>query len=190
MKASTRMAVGIALLALAVLPVAAQSAAALEQPNQTAPVVRQGDEVIVGAQGAALMVGQDVLARLSGGQKLSVTAVQGTWLGTSAKIGNATLRGWVQSADVTQSGASAPQVQLVARNCIARGQQSYDTGEWDYYWSGHHQPEPDLHRWEPWRYSPSTQAGSVCQGRQTSYDTGEWDYYWSGHHQPDPDLHR
>lgn len=193
--ASIRRASLIALLALLALPVTTRVATALGPPNETAvaAVVREGDNVIVRTHGAALMVGQDVLARLASGQKLPVTAVQGTWLGTSVQAGSRNLQGWIQSTDVmlartngkhepqvaeqpstgapTTSGpqrvtafrpiVSEPQWQPMDHSRTMGRQRSYGPGEWDYYWSGHHEPDPNLHTWEPWRYSELIQSRSV-----------------------------
>jgi len=174
----------IVLLALPALAHAATQSA-FSQQTTVAAVVHKGDDVIVNTNDALLMVGSKVLARLPVGQKLPVTAIQDSWLGTSLEIGGKRLSGWVQSADVMlartgsndeakltdrpvkkQPQTSKPRLytafrpaisesdsQSVARNCITPAERSYGPGEWDYYWSGHHEPDPNIHTWEPWRHN-------------------------------------
>ena len=55
----------------------------------------------------------------------------------------------------------APQLQPISCRCVVGRQTSYEPGDWDYYWSGHHEPDPNLHTWEPWRYCELIQARSV-----------------------------
>lgn len=176
-----------ALLALLVSSVAGQAETPSASSSETmvAVAVHEGDEVVVNAADAALMVGDEVLARLPSGQTLPVTAVQGAWVGTSVQLGGKWLSGWIQASDVMLARAGAelpvlmadqpsngptvagepyrvttykpiipePQAQPVPANCVVPAQRSDGPGQWNYYWSGHHEPDPDIFTWEPWRHN-------------------------------------
>ena len=92
----------LAVCALLVSPQTVQAATATRLSDQAtvAAMVHKGDQVIVTTNAAPLMIGAKVLAKLSGGQKLRVTAIQDAWLGTSLTVKGKTVSGWVESTNV------------------------------------------------------------------------------------------
>ncbi|HWB08003.1 MAG TPA: hypothetical protein VG826_02075 [Pirellulales bacterium] len=70
-----------------------------------AETFRPGEAFIVAQQSTPLMRGTETLATLSQGQRLSVLAAEGDWLGTSVVVNGQTVGGWIhkrQAATPTQ----------------------------------------------------------------------------------------
>jgi hypothetical protein len=174
----------IAFFALLVVPMAAQAATASGPSNEVAvaAVVHKGDSVIVNTNDAPLMVGSEVLARLPSGQKLTVTAIQDTWVGTSVKIDGKSLSGWVRSTDVM----------------LARTHGDGKSGLADSPVGGHEKADASetLTPLKPAAAEVKTQPARECVVvlRPECYTaepfrtSGFYDYYWNGHFEPDPDT--
>jgi len=84
------------------------------------PLLKSGDLVVVAGENAKLMVGDRVLAAVPKGQRLTVSAVQGSWLGTSIQAGDQEISGWLQNSEVTPLQAaivSPPQVTFATPGC-------------------------------------------------------------------------
>lgn len=60
-----------------------------------------GEVVVVAGENAKLMVGDRVLAAVPKGQRLTVSAVQGPWVGTSIQTGDQVISGWLRTGEVT-----------------------------------------------------------------------------------------
>jgi hypothetical protein len=177
----------VLLVAMLVLPLAAQ--AQTVRPPSGASVlaaIYNGDEVMVAADGAPLMIGNDVLARLPRGRKFPVTAIEGPWLGTWLEIGGRSQSGWVRATDVVLARSGGNETAALAASPITRETErpwqplaavvptaaepaavpvppcpiveqpgayySRTPGFYNYNWSGHSEPDPDVHQWEPWRH--------------------------------------
>lgn len=85
-----------------------ESAPAAAQPTATIgtkkpavpPVIKPGDTVVVVQDGAKLVMGEEVRAVLPKGAKITVTGVQGDWIGGYVTIADKRLTGWVENRTV------------------------------------------------------------------------------------------
>ena len=64
-------------------------------PGWAVETFRAGETFIVAQQGTALMRGNEKLTTLSQGQRLSVLATEGDWIGTSVVVNGRTVGGWI-----------------------------------------------------------------------------------------------
>ena len=62
--------------------------------------IKPGDTVVVGQEGAALLVGDEVLARLPKGTEISVAEVRGDWVGTAVESGGKKHVGWLRRSEL------------------------------------------------------------------------------------------
>jgi len=65
------------------------------------PLLKSGDAVVVAAGNAKLMVGERMIAAVPKGQRLTVSAVEGPWVGTSIQTGDQEISGWLRTGEVT-----------------------------------------------------------------------------------------
>jgi hypothetical protein len=64
------------------------------------PLLKSGDAVVVAAENASLMVGDRAVAAVPKGQRLTVSAVEGPWVGTSIQTGGQEIGGWLRINEV------------------------------------------------------------------------------------------
>ncbi len=68
--------------------------------QEVEPVPSAGDTVVVTTRGAQLKMGEEVVTRLSQGQRLKIVEIQGDWLGTFTHLHDRHTVGWIHSRDV------------------------------------------------------------------------------------------
>ena len=165
----------IAGLLAAILVLASASAWAVESAASDAsgapaaePRFKPGDTLLVAAEGANLMLGNEVITAVRKGQRIVVVEVRHPWVGTYVMVNNQKKVGWIRSkefipADLPALAASAgPQVYssyrpvaepaaAPVRVYVAPSSSSVD----DAYLVGkyqRHELDPNVHVWEPWRH--------------------------------------
>ena len=153
--------------AWAVEPVASDAS----QAPAAEPRFKPGDTLLVAAERANLMLGNDVIAAVRKGQRIVVVEVRHPWVGTYVMANNQKKVGWIRSkeflpADIPALAASAessagPQVYSSYRPVAepaAAPVRVYvapsNTGVDDAYLVGkyqRHELDPNVHVWVPWR---------------------------------------
>jgi hypothetical protein len=157
---------GCWLSAVAVAVSAELGGQASGQAPRTEPSFQPGDVLTVAPARANLLRGADVVAVVSGGQRLVVVEVRDQWIGTYVETNGAKKAGWLRATDfVPVAEAARPQegqACLCAMQTTTAGAPTpvaaYPTGgryTRDYYQDYKtsyysHEPDPDIHAWQPW----------------------------------------
>ncbi len=68
------------------------------QPSPTA--FKVGDRISVAADRALLMVGSQIVGKITRGERLVVSQIQGPWLWTSVTTDGRAVKGWILAEDV------------------------------------------------------------------------------------------
>jgi hypothetical protein len=72
------------------------------------PTLKPGDRAVVKAETVDLVMGQKVLTKLTRGQTVVVSLVQGSWIGCEAEQHGQKVRGWVPAAALGPAPAPRP----------------------------------------------------------------------------------
>lgn len=165
-------------LVLVVIPAIVAMVGARSLGQQAPLNVRPGDTVTVTSDDAPLQVGEEVIARVKKGDRLSVTAVRHPWVGVEVRIGGEMKRGWIHIKHLERPAPPAPPTQTAPAPSPAR------PGEWP-QWRGPkrdgHSPDVGLLKaWPPggprlvWKATGIGEGFSsvaVCKGMV--YTTGD-----------------
>ena len=133
------------------------------------PQFKVGDVLAVAAENANLMVGSEVLAVLPKAAQILVVETRDGWVGGYVSVGGQQRAGWIRVADFvpaprpaqpeshlytaamqieSQPAQSTTRYQAPVRVSAPSYDQDYHIG---YYIR--HETDPNVHVWEPWRYS-------------------------------------
>lgn len=72
-----------------------------------APAFNVGDTIVVTAAGANLKIGDRVIATVPRGQRITVSSVQGPWVGTNIERNGQQIGGWILASDLVANGPCA-----------------------------------------------------------------------------------
>jgi hypothetical protein len=77
---------------------------AASSPFGCEPVVQttlhKGDKAIVNVEAGKLMIGDETVATISRGQRLTVLKVEGPWVGASIRVGGQDKKGWIRGSEL------------------------------------------------------------------------------------------
>jgi hypothetical protein len=137
------------------------------------PQFQPGDIVVVAAEQAKLMRGDELVATVPQGRRVVVVEVRQAWVGTHVMVNDENKAGWIhmshflplerpaQVVPAAQgysaaypSAAYLSEAATVPSNTLVTTRESVQAGESDPYLVGRqqrHETDPNMHVWEPWR---------------------------------------